>query len=296
MVYNISDLIKEGYQHSLGLMLQQKGSRLEKCVRQELQETQRYYYDQILPTIAQDVDGRHSDTVLTSTATQRRMVSLITSDWADLIDEQDKLKSLSDPTSAYVLNAAYALGRKKDERIIQALIGDAHCGPRGEEIVSFKNENIIPNDYVEKEDMHNGLSLHKLRKARELLDNAEVDETEEQYCLVTPRQISDLLKNIEVTSVDYNNVRALVSGQVDTFMGFKFIKVSPSLLPTNKDGDRINICFSKSAVVFASKGDIKTQISTRPDKRMAVQVYASMSCGATRMDEGRVVQIICKEI
>lgn len=290
----IDTILKEGYNYAVSLNMQQKGSKLSSCVREEEQSTERYFYDQIAPTEATDVTSRHSDTPLIQTKFDRRLISLITSDWGDLIDRDDQLYFLSDPTSAYALNAAYALGRKKDQRIIEAALGNAYCGAKGENKVALPISQVIGVDYTEKEKSDTGLTVEKLRMARQILDDADVDDGEEQYCVVTAKQVSDLLKTVEVTSEDYNTVKALVEGKVNTFMGFTFKRISSNLLP-KKETARNIFCFAKSGLLVATNGDIKTDISTRLDKRMATQVYASISCGATRMDEKKVVSILCKE-
>jgi hypothetical protein len=295
----ISELHNEGYYNAVALNLQQKGSRLADLVRCEIQTVDKYFYDKIAPTTAVDVTTRHDDTPLIETQFDRRMVSLITSDWADLIDREDQLKVIYDPTKAYALNAAYALGRKKDERIINAALGDSYTGNRGEIAVPLPESQIISVDYsddgVSIEGESSGLTIDKLRKARFLLDDSDMDDDEEQYLVVTPKQIYDLLKTTEVTSEDYNTVKSLVDGKINTFMGFKFKKVSSALLPKDENNVRKIFCFAKSGILLAMAEDIKTNVSVRKDKRMAVQVYASLSCGATRMDEKKVVAIMCSE-
>jgi hypothetical protein len=191
------------------------------------------------------------------------------------------------------LNAAYALGRKKDQRIVEAALGAAYCGNKGERKVMLPETQMIPADFSEDKSA-TGLTLEKLRMARQLLDDADVDDDEEQYCVVSSKQISDLLKTTEVASDDYNTVKALVEGKVNTFMGFTFKRISSQLLPIENNIRNI-FCFAKSGILMATSGDIKTDISVRLDKRMAKQVYASISCGATRMDERKVVSIMVKE-
>ena len=292
---NIDLLLKEGYHQGVLLNLQQKGSKLSQCVRCENQSTERYFYDKISPTVAQDITSRHSDTPLVESKFDRRMVSLITSDWGDLIDRDDQLKMLGDPTSAYVLNASYALGRKKDQRIIEAALGFAYCGQRGEQKVPLPSSQQISLEYSENESTSPcGLTIGKLRLARQLLDDADVDDDEDQFCVLTSKQINDLLRTTEITSEDYNTVKALVDGKINTFMGFKFKRISSSLLPKETNSRKI-ICFAKSGLLLATAGDIKTDITQRADKRMATQVYASISCGAVRLDELKVVQISCLE-
>lgn len=291
----IDMLLKEGYHQNILLNLQQRGSKLADCVRVETQDSEKYFYDKIVATTAQDVVSRHGDTPLVETKFDRRMVSLITSDWGDLIDREDKLNMLSDPTSVYVLNASYALGRKKDQRIIEAALGNAYSGNKGDQKVQLPAEQKIAINYVDSGTQgDSGLTIAKLRMARQMLDDADVDDDEEQFCVVTARQIHDLLKTTEVTSEDYNTVKALVDGKINTFMGFKFKRVSSALLPKISNSRDI-FCFAKSGLLFASAGDIKTDITIRADKRMATQVFASISCGAVRLDEQKVVQISCNE-
>lgn len=289
---DVSDLIKEGFNHAVTLNIQQKGTKLANCVRLETQTVERYFYDQIAPTEAQDVTSRHADTPLIQTKFDRRMVTLITSDWGDLIDREDQLKLLADPTSSYALNAAYALGRRQDQHIIDAALGDANSGAKGETKVALPDSQKIS---VTEESKDTGLTIAKLRKARLILDDADVDDSEEQYCILSAKQVSDLLTTTEVTSEDYNTVKALVDGKVNTFMGFNIVRISSSLLPIDDNNNRTVICFAKSGIVMGSLGKIKTDITTRADKRMATQVYASLSCGATRMIESKVVSIMCKE-
>lgn len=77
---SIDTATKEGYNYAVSLNLQQKGSKLSSCVREEEQKSERYYYDQIAPTEAVDVSGRNQDTPIVRTNFDRRMVALISSD------------------------------------------------------------------------------------------------------------------------------------------------------------------------------------------------------------------------
>lgn len=295
MTYDITAAFSEGYHHAVELNLQQKGSKLEKCVRNEIQNVERYFYDRIGPTEAVDVTTRHGDTPLIETRFDRRAITLTSSDWGDLIDRADQVKMLNDPTSAYALNAAYALGRKKDQRIIEAALGTAYTGRNGQDEIAFPLGQTINADYREDGGTGNtGLTLDKLRVAREMLDDADVDDMEEQFIVLTAKQMSNLLRSTEVTSSDYNTVRALVNGHVDSFLGFKFVRLSSALMPKKEDV-RSCLVWAKSGIVMATSGEIVTDISTRKDKRNAVQVYASLDVGASRMDEKKVIEILCDE-
>ena len=287
MSYNISELEKESYHHSVNLAVQQRGSVLSDCVRFETQETERKYYDRLQQTSVTDyTPGEENNTKFTKTKAQRRVLSLIQSDWADLIDSQDKLKFSLDPTSLYTLNAAYALGRRKDKHIIDALIGEAYGGPKGNDNFIFHEHHII-YPVISSESPQSGkfITLEQLRSAREKLTEEYLDPKEQFFCILSSDHLENLLRSQEVASSDYNSVKALVNGNVDTFLGFNF-KVVPKSLLTDAGGA---ICYAKSGILMATKGDIKTEVSIRADKRMATQVYASMLCGAVRLDEQKVV-------
>ena len=277
------------YRASLNLNLQQKGSKLENCVRKEIQKNDRVFYDRLGVMEAVDETAGMGDTPLIETVQDRRLLKLSRSEWATLISEEDNLSLLLDPTSIYAQNAAYALGRKKDERIINAALGVSLSGDNGDVDVPLPTSQII-------EDSAEGLTIDKLRTAREMFGMADVDDNDDLYCIVTSKQISDLLKTTEVTSDDYNSVKSLVDGKVSKFMGFKFKTVSSKLLPFNKDTSiRQTVVFSKSGIVYAQRSDVVTSIEQRADKRMATQVYARLDCGATRMEESKVIQINCFE-
>ncbi len=295
MTYDITAAFSEGYHHAVELNLQQKGSKLEKSVRCEIQNVERYFYDRIGPTEAVDVTTRHGDTPLIEIRFDRRAVTLTSSDWGDLIDRADQVKMLNDPTSAYALNAAYALGRKKDQRIIEAALGSAFTGRNGQDEVTFPSSQVIEADWREDNGSGNtGLTLDKLRMAREMLDDADVDDMEEQFVILTAKQMSNLLRSTEITSADYNTVRALMNGHVDNFLGFKFIRVSSLLMPVEQD-IRSCLVWAKSGMLMATSGEVAADISIRKDKRNAVQVYASLDVGAARMDEKKVIKILCDE-
>ena len=60
--------------------------------------------------------------------------------------------------------------------------------------------------------------------AKKILDENETDPEETRYLVCTANQLSDFLNIAEVKSSDYNSIKALVQGEVDTYLGFKFIR------------------------------------------------------------------------
>ena len=105
-------------------------------------------------------------------------------------------------------------------------------------------------------------------------------------------QIDALLGDTNVTSSDFNTVKALVQGEINTFMGFQFIVTNR----LSKTGN-IRSCFAwaEDGLALAIGKDVMARIDERSDKGYATQVYYCMSIGSTRMEEEKVVQIDCDE-
>mgnify|MGYP003335075054 CR=1 FL=1 len=294
MSIQITTAFVQQYRANVDHLVQQKGSRLRPMVRTETQAAEFEFYDRIGATSAQEVTGRHQDTPLVNTPHDRRRVSLRDFDWGDLVDRPDRIRMLADPTSPYAQSAAFALGRKMDEVILDAAFGSVYTGKTGATTVTFPSSQQIAVDYVETGSAANsGLTIAKLRKAKQILDRNEVDPTERRYIAMTAKQVTDLLRTTEVTSSDYNTVKALVAGEINTFMGFEFVRTE--LVRTNASSYRRVCAWTQSGLLLAVGADITVDIGPRRDKRNATQVYVSASFGATRMEEEKVVEIICAE-
>ena len=178
-------------------------------------------------------------------------------EFADLIDEQDKVRLLIDPTSSYAQAAAYAMGRAMDDEIISAALGTAFTGETGS--TSTANANQIVHGSA-------GLTIAKLRTAKQTLDLNSVDPSIPRYLVVGPKQISDLLGTTQVTSSDFNTVKALANGEINSFLGFNFITSNRLSIASNK---RLCLAFAMDGIKLALGQDIMTRIDERSDKGYA---------------------------
>lgn len=291
MSFQIPTNFVEQYSANLQHLTQQQGSRLRNAVRVEVQRGKTAYYDQIGQQTASVRTTRGADTILNDTPHARRSVTLQDYQVADLIDDQDKLRMIVDPTSSYAQAQAMAMMRAMDDVIITAATGTAYTGVTGGTAQALTLS--VAKNYVESGAAANsGLTLGKLRRAKFLLDSGDVDPSIPRFIAVTPKQIQDLLQIDEVTSQDYNVIRALVAGEVNTYMGFTFI-VSNRLALAGTD--RTCFAWAMDGLLLSLAKDITVRIDERPDKAYATQVYAEMSLGATRMEEEKVVSITCVE-
>jgi len=190
------------FSSNVAMLSQQMGSLLRGAVDTESVTGEKAYFDQIGEAAAVARTSRHGDTPLVETPHSRRQVSLTTYEWADLIDDADKVRMLIDPTSSYARAAAAAIGRAMDDVIIDALGGTAKTGKEGATSTAFPAAQKIAHGSA-------GLTIAKLVTAKKLLDANNVDKSIKRYIVVSPEQIEDLLNSTTVTSADFNTVNTL---------------------------------------------------------------------------------------
>ena len=286
MSNQITTAFVQQYSNNVQMLSQQKGSLLRAAVDVETVVGKNAFFDQVGVASAVKRLTRHSDTPRMDTPHARRRCSLSDYEYSDLIDNQDKIRTLIDPTSAYATAAAYALGRAQDDEIIAALSGTAFTGETG------STSTVLPSSQKITEAGTDGLTIAKLRSAKEILDASSVDPSIPRYIAVSPKQITDLLGTTEVTSSDFNTVKSLANGEVNSFLGFNFI-VSNRL--TSASSKRLCLVWAMDGCKMAIGQDLMTRIDERADKGYAHQVYVCQSLGATRMEEDKVVTIEAHE-
>lgn len=293
MSIQITTAFVEQYKANVYHLTQQKGSKLRRAVRVESVTGKNAYYEQLGATAARRRTSRHSDTPRMDTPHSRRRVSLEDYDWSDLIDGEDQIRMLIDPTSMYAEAAAMAMGRAMDDAIITAADGTAYTGVDGSTSTSYSSTMTVDVQIrapgVTAADL--GLNVAKILEAAEKLGTNDVDMDDEKFMVVNARQIKSLLNDTRISSADYNVVKPFVEGQVSRFGGFTMIPCNR--IGTDSNGDDKVLYWAKGGMLLGVGKDIQTRISERPDKNYAMQAFGSMTIGATRMEEVRVGYIEC---
>ncbi len=190
------------YSSNVQLLSQQMGSLLRNAVNVETVNGDKAFFEQVGSAAAEEKTTRNSDTPLMDTPHSRRMVTLADYEYADLIDSEDKIRMLIDPTSTYAKAAAAAIGRKMDDVIIAAMGGSAKTGSAGSTSTALPAAQKIAHG-------SGGLTVAKLVSAKKILDEGNVDPSIKRYIVVSPEQMEDLLNITTVTSADYNSVNTL---------------------------------------------------------------------------------------
>lgn len=269
-------------------LVQQKGTKLRATVRVDTNFVGEFkFYDQLGASDMEEKVSRHQDTPIIDPDHKRRRLGRRDFIHNTLFDKEDQLQMIIDPKSDYAINAMWAAGRQTDDVIIGAYNGTAFSGKEGATSVSFDANFQIAAGGT-------GLTKAKLIEARELLDDEDVEDEDRTYTC-TPRQISDLLNTTEATSSDFNTVKALVDGQLNTWLGFKFTKISSKRLQVDGASARLTYAYHQAAIQLGVQKEPTVRIDERPDKMYAWQVFLSISIGATRLEEERIVEIACVE-
>lgn len=266
----------EQYKANVLMLSQQKGSKLRSTVRTEMVTGKNAFFERIGAVAMSDAVSRHDDTPQYDTPHSRRRVSLVTSRWADLIDVADQVRMLIDPTSPYATNAAWSAGRRMDKHIVDAMFGNAFAGEAGATTVALPSAQKVAAASA-------GLTIAKLLAAKEILGAADVD-MDNLTAAINPAGLTDLLSTTQVTSADYNTVKALVAGQIDTFIGMKFV------VTTQMTAGKAGI-YTKNAMALAIGAEPRVRVSERDDKNYSTQVFVQMDMGATRVEDAGVIEV-----
>lgn len=256
MSNQITTAFVQQFSANITTLSQQQGSILRGAVRQESVTGEKAFFDQVGSTAAVKRTSRHGDTPLVETPHSRRMVTMDSYEWSDLIDDSDKVALLADPTNVYSQSASFAIGRAMDDAIIEAATGTAKTGKSGGTSTTLPSAQQIAAGSAD-------LTIAKLIETRKKFSEASVDPSIPLHIVVGPAQIESLLNTTQVTSSDFNTVRALVSGSLQSYMGMTF-HISNRLAKSGNN--RTCFAFASDGITMAVGKDVMARIDERADK------------------------------
>lgn len=268
-------------------LYQQKPSKLRGKVREESLTGKAHFFERLASEAAVKKTARHADTVMLDPIHSRRMVIPVDYVWNALVDQQDKIRQLIDPNSEYAIAAANALRRAFDLEIFAAFTADAKGGEDGSTAVTFASEAALDTTFVSA-----ALTTPNILTVKKALDLQEVPP-EDRYLVYHPAAVEQLLKASTAptaSSADYNTIKALVEGSLNTWVGFSWVMSTIGPVTTGDATRPFCFAWHKEAMGVAVNKDISARLSERPDKDYAVQSYASMTMGATRIQGPGVVR------
>jgi len=291
MSQTITEAFIQQFNRNVYILSQQMGSKLRGTIRSESVHAKKAFFDRLAPANRPQVKvTRHQDTPLTEQIHSRRSVDLVDFVLADLVDREDQIRLLINPDSLYAQNFMRSFGREYDFTIVNAFVADADSGQFGGTPVSFPAGNTIASGGT-------GLTVSKVRQVKRIFDSKDVRDDGRVF-VVSAQAMEDMLEQTEITSSDYNTVKALVQGTIegDMWMGFKWIRVSDDILPIDASLDRSCFAYQRDGMAFAIGQDLRTEMDRRPDKMNSLQIMCTASFSAVRIDEDTVLRILVREV
>lgn len=248
-----------------------------------------FYQDQIGKWEMQPKTSVNADTPQNDPNLSRTRIDIGTYNDARMFDRSLTLQEFSDPTSVASVCIQSAVGIQIDKIVYDALGGTAYRGETGANSVTFPAAKTVKVD-LEKSGTNTGLSPAKIRRAARLMNDQGVPEYD-RTLVISATGLEQMLGYTSVTSSDYNNVKALVNGDIDTWMGFKFVTLPDGIIKKDDSGIADYFAFQKTGICFGMLEELFLRIGEREDKSYSKQVYYEISGGAGRLEETKVIKI-----
>jgi len=219
-------------------------------------------------------------------------------DKAVLFDTIEAMQMNANPQSDYVMGIVAALNRKQDDEAIRAFFADRNLETNSGGIAtdSFASGFQVG---VSVGGATSGLNVEKLQAGLEILRSQEVgiDDDEQIFCVISPKQERNLMNEIEVTSTDFTSKRIIDAGTIvgSNYMGLQWIL--SNRLQTDGSGYRRVPFYTRRAMASCVwNGGAKTRVSQRNDLRGEPwQAYGDGHYGSVRRDAKRLIEIKCSE-
>ncbi|MFN3856543.1 MAG: phage capsid protein [Caulobacter sp.] len=281
---------------TVSLLLQQRGSKLRPHVMTSpMKGKAASPVDQYGVSEATERFARNEPKTAANTPTDRRWAYPRFFDWSEVVDDLDTLQSISDPQNPLVQSCNNALGRRIDDEILRAFFADAKTGEQGGTTVSFPAGQQVG---VNVGGAGTPLNVMKLRASKKILMANEVDlEADPIICVVNAVQHDALFNEVQITSADFNggDKPVMKDGKIMRFLGIEFVHCE-RVNGLRSGGNDLIPVYAKSGLALGVWGDIATDIGPRRDlKGNPTEISGSLTVGATRTEEKKVVQIACDD-
>jgi hypothetical protein len=238
------------------------------------------------------VSSRHADTSISDLDHSRRVAFAKSYARAYMIDDEDKVRMLADPTSEYVQEIAGEFNRTIDDVIIEAFLGNANSGETGSTTVALPAGQQIAHSTA-------GLTLAKLKQARKILLSNNVDlDRDTAFVATNAAGWEDLLTDTGLVSRDFVSTLPNETGELPQIAGFKIIhceRLSSYAGTSAASTNRPAIVFTKKALHLAMGQNMKLSVKERADKNDNVQILLKATFGAVRVHDEKVVDVRFQE-
>lgn len=320
-VTGYAEAFYDAYTTGYEAILQEKKFFWEGTMRMEPLQGENQSYDFVSSIDLDEKVSRFEDIPIEDMTHNRRWISPKYFRKGIFVDDEDQIALHTDPTSDYMQALLKGSIRTMNGIGTTAFFGTVRGGiePGVDRTgtattYAFTNTAIdgdtagsggrtIPHDSTKNGasgGTSTGLTIDKMIIAREALVQLNNDPDETFYIAVNPRQKSDLLRSAETQSSDTSAVKALVAGEINTYMGFQFIETNQVAIGSSNDIDsntNIYPCpvWTKEGMLFARHKAPMFDVD-KVVRKQVWQIAARMGANAIRMDEDKVLKIECAAV
>jgi hypothetical protein len=223
----------------------------------------------------------------------------VSTDYTNIFDGR---KMTFDEQSYLSKSIGGALGRMIDQIIINTM--NAVIPINAKPTIDVPNMAVIkgdgtfptnPSAYVAGDRV--AFSLASVKKASALMNSLGVPTMGRGFIL-TPEALEALLNDTTVTSSDFNTVKALVNGELDTYMGFKFFMIGqraegglPASVYTTGPNGGTAFAFHSEAMGIAMGMEPNVEVNYIP-QTFSFLVAGKLSANACVIDPNGLIKII----
>ena len=276
MASSINNAFITQFEAEVHMAYQRMGSKLKNLVRTVNGVNGSTVKFQKVAKGSANTKARHAELVAMDLAHSNVSATLTDYYAADYVDKLDELKVNIDERQVVAQSAAYALGRKTDQVLIDVL--DA-------------STSIAVNV---NSDSSEAMTLVKAKNMMEVFNGNDVPDDGQRYWVVGPRQWSDLLSIDQFSRVEYVGPNELpFPGGITAkrWMGFLFFVHSGLSLSGD---DRKTLAFHKSAIGCGIGSDVRTEVNYIPEK-VSHLITSMISLGAVEIDGDAARVQLCAE-
>jgi DNA-binding transcriptional ArsR family regulator len=275
MATSITNAFITQFEAEVHMAYQRMGSKLKNLVRQVNGVNGNTVKFQKVAKGSANTKARHAEVVAMDLSHSTVSATLTDYYAADYVDKLDELKVNIDERQVVAQSAAYALGRKTDDIIVD--IADS----------ATKLANNSSGTGT-------GMNLGKAQAMMELFNTNDVPDDNQRYWVIGPKQWSDLLSLDQFSRTEYVGEGELpYAGGMTAkrWLGFLWFVHSGLNIASS---DRETIAFHKSSIGLGVGSDVKTEVNYIPEK-VSHLITSMLSMGGTLIDTNGIRIQKCAE-
>ncbi|MCR9093452.1 MAG: phage capsid protein [bacterium] len=277
------------YERRTEMLLQQEDSRFEPYVF--IPETatgkKKMIVEQYGQVEAAEVTQRYQAATFTEVPHDSRWVTPRDYFINSPVDEFDVQRRLTDPTGNYQKSQVAGIKRKQDDACITGFFADAMTGEDGNTTVTFAadgGQTVAVGS--------TGMTIDKMRSGKTNLRASEALEKGDMVIMaIAAQQHDDLMSQTQLINLDYASRPRLEDDEIVSFLGTKVI--DSQRLALNASGHQRIPMWCKSGMALQKWKGVSVKVENRPDLVNTKQIKTIATFDATRLQGGKVNEIVC---